>query len=288
MPPMRTVRILYICICRLLTQAFPFAVPIAGAPDEWADEEAGIEAVQRILDCLDDIYSLQDAHVDADVLRDMLRDGRLQQFLQLFDRISSSVITTNGRAPTAEAVARSRDVLELLSSVGVGVGNKYAKDELMQLLAAPHLQVSLPPPSYIVLYLYILRIYNVYMYLWLYFVASCVRALKHMIVHIVTALWSYQSVVERMRAPCSARFSISQNKFEMYLVPANRQLPKLDKQTAPALLTSHRHRPRPLSRQSLILRPNCDTHIPRRDTHTHRENVYKQTAPANATKIQTI
>lgn len=261
-------------------------MPIAGAPDEWADEEAGIEAVQRILDCLDDIYSLQDAHVDADVLRDMLRDGRLQQFLQLFDRISSSVITTNGRAPTAEAVARSRDVLELLSSVGVGVGNKYAKDELMQLLAAPHLQVSLPPASFIVLYLYILRIYNVYMYLWLYFVASCVRALKHMIVHIVTALWSYQSVVERMRAPCSARFSISQNKFEMYLVPANRQLPKLDKQTAPALLTSHR--PRPLSRQSLILRPNCDTHIPRRDTHTHRENVYKQTAPANATKIQTI
>ncbi|XP_017847023.1 peripheral plasma membrane protein CASK isoform X2 [Drosophila busckii] len=117
-------------------------MPIAGAPDEWDDEEAGIEAVQRILDCLDDIYSLQDAHVDEDVLRDMLRDVRLQQFLQLFDRISSSVITTNGRAPSAEAVARSRDILELLSSVGVSAGNKYAKDELMQLLASPHLQVS--------------------------------------------------------------------------------------------------------------------------------------------------
>ncbi|ALC46155.1 CASK [Drosophila busckii] len=115
-------------------------MPIAGAPDEWDDEEAGIEAVQRILDCLDDIYSLQDAHVDEDVLRDMLRDVRLQQFLQLFDRISSSVITTNGRAPSAEAVARSRDILELLSSVGVSAGNKYAKDELMQLLASPHLQ----------------------------------------------------------------------------------------------------------------------------------------------------
>ncbi|XP_051863960.1 peripheral plasma membrane protein CASK isoform X2 [Drosophila albomicans] len=120
-----------------------YASDADSAPDEWADEEAGIEAVQRILDCLDDIYSLQDAHVDADVLRDMLRDGRLQQFLQLFDRIGSTVITTNGRAPTAEAVARSRDVLELLSSVGVGVGNKYAKDELMQLLAAPHLQALL-------------------------------------------------------------------------------------------------------------------------------------------------
>ncbi|XP_017847026.1 peripheral plasma membrane protein CASK isoform X5 [Drosophila busckii] len=118
-------------------------MPIAGAPDEWDDEEAGIEAVQRILDCLDDIYSLQDAHVDEDVLRDMLRDVRLQQFLQLFDRISSSVITTNGRAPSAEAVARSRDILELLSSVGVSAGNKYAKDELMQLLASPHLQALL-------------------------------------------------------------------------------------------------------------------------------------------------
>lgn len=42
------------------------------------------------------------------------------------------------RAPPGDAVARSRDVIELLSSTG---GNKYLKDELMQLLAAPHLQV---------------------------------------------------------------------------------------------------------------------------------------------------
>lgn len=61
-------------------------MPVASASDmlnEWADEEAGIEAVQRILDCLDDIYALQDAHVDPDVLRDMLRDNRLHQFLQV-------------------------------------------------------------------------------------------------------------------------------------------------------------------------------------------------------------
>lgn len=239
MPQMRTVRstyiYMYISTCLLIPSAF--AVPIAGAPDEWADEEAGIEAVQRILDCLDDIYSLQDAHVDADVLRDMLRDGRLQQFLQLFDRISSSVITTNGRAPTAEAVARSRDVLELLSSVGVGVGNKYAKDELMQLLAAPHLQVSLQPPFYIVLYLYILRayIYNVYICICgfiLWQAVLCESSQAHDCPHCNCA------VVISICGLSSARFSISQNKFEMYLVPANRQLPKLDKQTAPALLTS--------------------------------------------------
>ncbi|XP_039489846.1 peripheral plasma membrane protein CASK isoform X4 [Drosophila santomea] len=120
-------------------------MPITGATDEWADEEAGIEAVQRILDCLDDIYSLQDAHVDADVLRDMLRDNRLHQFLQLFDRIAATVVTSNGRAPAAEAVGRCRDVLELLSSTSGGnsLGGKYARDELMQLLAAPHMQALL-------------------------------------------------------------------------------------------------------------------------------------------------
>ncbi|EDW43096.1 GM23691 [Drosophila sechellia] len=119
-------------------------MPITGATDEWADEEAGIEAVQRILDCLDDIYSLQDAHVDADVLRDMLRDNRLHQFLQLFDRIAATVVTSNGRAPAAEAVGRCRDVLELLSSTSGGnsLGGKYAKDELLQLLAAPHMQLK--------------------------------------------------------------------------------------------------------------------------------------------------
>ncbi|XP_061389347.1 peripheral plasma membrane protein CASK isoform X2 [Musca vetustissima] len=117
-------------------------LPVASASDilsEWADEEAGIEAVQRILDCLDDIYALQDAHVDPDVLRDMLRDSRLHQFLHLFDRIGSTVMSPN-RAPPGDAVSRSRDVIELLSSTG---GNKYLKDELMQLLAAPHLQALL-------------------------------------------------------------------------------------------------------------------------------------------------
>nr|AAO39536.1 RE09582p [Drosophila melanogaster] len=120
-------------------------MPITGATDEWADEEAGIEAVQRILDCLDDIYSLQDAHVDADVLRDMLRDNRLHQFLQLFDRIAATVVTSNGRAPAAEAVGRCRDVLEQLSSTSGGnsLGGKYAKEELMRLLAAPHMQALL-------------------------------------------------------------------------------------------------------------------------------------------------
>ncbi|KAL9893558.1 peripheral plasma membrane protein CASK isoform X3 [Glossina fuscipes] len=118
------------------------SMPVASASDmlnEWADEEAGIEAVQRILDCLDDIYALQDAHVDPDVLRDMLRDNRLHQFLQLFDRISSTVMSPS-RAPPGDAVSRCRDVIEVLSSPPC---TNYLIDELMQLLASPHIQALL-------------------------------------------------------------------------------------------------------------------------------------------------
>lgn len=56
---------------------------------------------------------------------------------QLFDRISSTVVSSN-RSPAADVVSRSRDVIELLTSVG---GNKYLKDELIQILVSPHLQV---------------------------------------------------------------------------------------------------------------------------------------------------
>lgn len=51
--------------------------------NDWADEEAGLEAVQRVLDSLDDIHALQDEYVDEDVLRDMLSDNRLSALLQV-------------------------------------------------------------------------------------------------------------------------------------------------------------------------------------------------------------
>lgn len=51
--------------------------------NDWADEEAGLEAVQRVLDSLDDIHALQDEYVDDDVLRDMLTDNRLCALLQV-------------------------------------------------------------------------------------------------------------------------------------------------------------------------------------------------------------
>lgn len=61
-------------------------VAVGSASDtlnEWADEEAGIEAVQKILDSLDDIHALQDMYVDPDLLRDMLRDTKLHDLLRV-------------------------------------------------------------------------------------------------------------------------------------------------------------------------------------------------------------
>lgn len=51
--------------------------------NEWADEDAGIEAVQKILDTLDDISALQDTEIDPDVLISMLRDNKLHTMLQV-------------------------------------------------------------------------------------------------------------------------------------------------------------------------------------------------------------
>lgn len=51
--------------------------------NEWADEDAGIEAVQKILDTLDDVAALQDTEIDPDMLISMLRDNKLHTMLQV-------------------------------------------------------------------------------------------------------------------------------------------------------------------------------------------------------------
>lgn len=73
----------------ILTISFAFSIrPVtigiaSETLNDWADEEAGLEAVQRVLDSLDDIHALQDEYVDDDVLRDMLTDNRLCALLQV-------------------------------------------------------------------------------------------------------------------------------------------------------------------------------------------------------------
>lgn len=51
--------------------------------NEWADEEAGIEAVQRVLDAMDDIHALQDPYTEPEVLMDMLQDDKLHELLHV-------------------------------------------------------------------------------------------------------------------------------------------------------------------------------------------------------------
>ncbi|XP_031630042.1 peripheral plasma membrane protein CASK isoform X2 [Contarinia nasturtii] len=109
--------------------------------NDWADEEAGLEAVQRVLDSLDDIHALQDEFLDEDVLRDMLMDNRLCVLLQLYDTISS-IEMPQGRVPPGDGVARCRDAIEAIISAP---GHKYncEKNELLQLLSQSHIQALL-------------------------------------------------------------------------------------------------------------------------------------------------
>ncbi|CAO1441355.1 unnamed protein product [Diamesa serratosioi] len=107
--------------------------------NEWADEDAGIEAVQKILDTLDDVAALQDTEIDPDVLISMLRDNRLHALLQIFDRISSTVAST-ARTPLGDAISRCRDSVDAIQAV---TSHKYSRDraELVHLLGSPHIQV---------------------------------------------------------------------------------------------------------------------------------------------------
>ncbi|CRL07232.1 CLUMA_CG020213, isoform A [Clunio marinus] len=109
--------------------------------NEWADEDAGIEAVQKILDTLDDISALQDTQIDPDVLISMLRDNRLHVMLQLFDRISSQVMSPS-RAPPGDAINRCRDTVDAIQAA---TSHKYSRDraELVHLLGSPHIQALL-------------------------------------------------------------------------------------------------------------------------------------------------
>lgn len=60
--------------------------------NDWADEQAGIEAVQRILDSLDDIHAMQDPYVDNEVYHGMLTDRRLASLLKVcFAKIKHNI-----------------------------------------------------------------------------------------------------------------------------------------------------------------------------------------------------
>lgn len=138
------------------------------------------------------------------------------------------------------------------------------------------------------------------MYLWLHFGASC--ALRELgfftLLHCLYAkgdcqlheLWLYQSVVHS-----KVRFSISQNKFEMYLVLVNKSNGKFthtETHTTTINATTET-----INFRRVVSICRTQSLIP--GTHillcmsTLRHTVYtqymgKQCAPANATRIQTI
>lgn len=60
--------------------------------------------------------------------------------LQLFDRISSNVITTS-RSPSGDAISRCRDAVDSIQSAA---SQKLSRDrsELVHLLGSPHIQVG--------------------------------------------------------------------------------------------------------------------------------------------------
>lgn len=62
-------------------------------------------------------------------------------FLQLYDRISSTVVSPQ-RAPPGDSVSRCRDVVDVLISASELKYNRE-RNELLQLLSLPHVQVSL-------------------------------------------------------------------------------------------------------------------------------------------------
>lgn len=61
-------------------------------------------------------------------------------FFQLYDRISSTVMSPS-RAPPGDAVLRMRDTMDAISTAQ-GHKNNREKNELLQLLSMPHVQVS--------------------------------------------------------------------------------------------------------------------------------------------------
>uniref|UniRef100_U5ENN4 Peripheral plasma membrane protein CASK n=1 Tax=Corethrella appendiculata TaxID=1370023 RepID=U5ENN4_9DIPT len=114
---------------------------VSDSLNEWADEDIGIEAIQIILDSLDDIIALQDPNVDQDLLMSMLRDVKLHALLQLYDKISCTVMSP-ARTPPGDGVNRCRDAIDAITSSG---GHKYVREktELVNLLGSPHVQALL-------------------------------------------------------------------------------------------------------------------------------------------------
>lgn len=89
--------------------------------NDWADEEAGLEAVQRVLDSLDDIHALQDEYVDEHVLRSMLTDNRLAALLQVRNIMRSLSMKINSQSKEIGSRSVETKTEKLIANVSLSL-----------------------------------------------------------------------------------------------------------------------------------------------------------------------
>lgn len=112
---------------------------------DYGDDDATSAAVSMVLDSLDDIHCLQEPPPgDRDFLHSILEDRQLHALLELYDRISSKVMSPT-RAPSSDAVLKWREVLDTLKDLetasaphGLSIDLKTVIDELTRLLLKCH------------------------------------------------------------------------------------------------------------------------------------------------------
>ncbi|KDR21602.1 Peripheral plasma membrane protein CASK, partial [Zootermopsis nevadensis] len=117
-----------------------------GFSDFGEDEVTSSGAVSLVLDSLDDIHCLQETPLnDRDFLHSVLEDRQLHALLELYDRISSKVVSPT-RAPPSDAVQKCREVAEALREFDQNSPDVESDlgevEELRDILARPHLRVS--------------------------------------------------------------------------------------------------------------------------------------------------
>lgn len=124
-----------------------------GDPDhfsDYGDDEITSAAVNMVLDSLDDIHCLQEPPLDdRDFLQSVLEDRQLRALLELYDRISSKVVSPT-RAPPSDAVQKCRDVLDALrdfeqstSPADLELEVSGEIEELREILGRPHIKALL-------------------------------------------------------------------------------------------------------------------------------------------------
>ncbi|XP_075210519.1 peripheral plasma membrane protein CASK-like [Lycorma delicatula] len=114
------------------------------------DDEVTSAAVTMILDSLDDIHCLQEPPLDdPDFLHSVLEDRQLHALLELYDRISSKVVSPT-RAPPSDAVQKCRDTLDAIRDLEQTTSPSDLElelsgdlEELREILSRPHFRVCL-------------------------------------------------------------------------------------------------------------------------------------------------